>query len=145
VSETEVLDRRQGGHQTEILVDDPDALSVVLVERPEVDVAPTKAHTGAMIGLDVPGEQLDQRGLARAVLADERVNLARANLQMGMVERDLPRICLRETFDVENERGARITPGPLSIDQLGRHRPAPERGAGGMVFDTVFVSLPRGP
>jgi hypothetical protein len=59
-----------------------------------------------MIGLDVPGEQLDQRGLAGAVLAHERMNLSRANLQMGMVERDLPGIRLRETFDVENERGA---------------------------------------
>ena len=93
-------------------MNDADASTIVLVECPEVDRVSAEAHFGAVVGLDVSGEQLDQRRLAGTVLADECVDLTRAHLEMSAVESDLPRVGLGELADVENQRGARITPGP---------------------------------
>ena len=55
----------------------------------------------AGVGLVVAGEDLDQRRLAGAVLADERVDLAGGDVDADVVERDLPRERLRKVFDSE--------------------------------------------
>jgi len=95
-----------------------------------------------VIGLHVAAEQLDQRRLARTVLADERVDLARTHLQRGTIERHLARICLGQIDDVENGRGARIAPGPRVFSQFSGHRTGPVRRSIGTMFFTKLVSPP---
>ena len=103
---------------------DADALAVVVAEVPQVDGAAVELDRSAMVGLDVTAEQLDERRLPRAVLAHEGVHLSGAHLEAGRVERDLPRVRLRQRVDAKNSGGvgACTDPTGLFIDQR-RHGP----------------------
>src|SRR4029077_5151429 len=58
---------------------DPGAAGVHRVA--EADLLALQLH-GALIGDEPPGQRLDQAGLARAVVADHREDLARVELQV---------------------------------------------------------------
>ncbi len=69
----DVLRDGEVGHQTELLIDGADAQFV----RPEGAVyfdQPIVEQNPARVALDCPGQNLDQRGLARPVLSDNGVH-----------------------------------------------------------------------
>jgi hypothetical protein len=72
----------------------------------EVELRPRHLD-GALVGQVVAGEGLDQRRLARAVLADECVHLAGADDDVDAVERALAGEGLREPVDRERRDVAR--------------------------------------
>ena len=113
--EAEVVDRRQRRHEAEVLVDDADLLALGLAERPQVDGLAAELHVGAVVGPHVAGEQLDQRRLARAVLPDERMDLAGQDLERRPVEGHLTWIGLgaSDVEDVPERTGERLGPDVL--------------------------------
>jgi hypothetical protein len=65
----------------------------------------------AVVGLVGAGEDLDQGRLAGTVLADQRVNLAPAQLERDAVQCQDARESLRDLLDVEDD----------GADAAGRH------------------------
>jgi hypothetical protein len=61
----------------------------------------------AGLGHDAAAEHLDERRLARAVLADERMDLARVELEIDGRERTHAGERFREGGDAEKRRGGR--------------------------------------
>ena len=83
-------------------MDDAQLPTLAALERPQVDGLAAEGHVCAVIGPHVAGEQLDQRRLARPVLADEGMHLSGADLERRVVERDLTGIGLGQRPDVED-------------------------------------------
>src|SRR5438093_2955615 len=84
--EEDVLGRRQLRHQRQLLVDDVDADAADgerIAERQRVSLEP--GFPG--IGHHRPPEDLDERGFPRAVLAQQRVDLARPQLEVDAFQR----------------------------------------------------------
>ena len=76
-SERDVLDGAHRPDEPEVLMNEPNARrggGSAVTEGQRLTVDPRLRTVG--VGLVIPGEHLDQRRLARTVLADERVNLA---------------------------------------------------------------------
>ena len=87
VAHEDVLGDRQVREQPRLLVDDGDP-ELAGVGRPaEDDRARRRARPMPVSGLVDAGQDLDERALAGAVLADERVDLAGAQLQRHVGER----------------------------------------------------------
>ena len=89
VAEEDVLGDRQVGHQGELLVDDHDALGLGVVDGREADGAAAVVDLALVAAsrLDA-GEHLHERGLAGAVLAADRVDLALVDRQGHVLEGD---------------------------------------------------------
>ena len=101
--EGEVLDGVQRADEAEVLVHEADAGvggGLAVAERRAVVRGPTPVASSG-VGLVVAGEDLDQRRLAGAVLADEGVDLAGGDVERNVVEGDLPGKGLREVFDAQ--------------------------------------------
>jgi len=100
-----------------------------------------QAHRAA-IGFDEAVYHLDQRGLARAILAQERVDLALADIERHGIIGDHARIGLGEAIDAEQRRGhARLSPPLGGAAPCGFRDPRPafggsamDCGAGGLLF-----------
>ena len=60
----------------------------------------------AVVGLQLAGDQAQQRGLARAVAADEADLVPRRNARRGLVEDDAPLDAVGEVVDVQHGRKA---------------------------------------
>jgi hypothetical protein len=75
VADEHVLGDRQVGEEARLLVDDGDP-EIPRLGGSRDDDRPAGELDGALVGLVDPRERLDERALARAVLADERVDLA---------------------------------------------------------------------
>ena len=58
--------------------------------------------TEPLVGVEAAGEDRDQSGFARAVLAEQHMNLARFEREVHMVERDDARITLGEAARFDN-------------------------------------------
>ena len=108
----EVVDGVQRADEAEVLVHEADS-------RVGRGLAVTEARAGrrrptpvrlAGVGLVVAGEDLDQRRLAGAVLADERVDLTGGDVDADIVEGDLTGKGLREVFDPQ--RVGHVAPHP---------------------------------
>ncbi len=80
--EAHVLRHRQVGNDRGILIDRHDAGSTRFGGRAEGDPLPREDHF-ALIGRKHAGDDLDQRALARAIRAHERMGFAGANFQVG--------------------------------------------------------------
>src|SRR5919109_1029954 len=89
--------------QREILVDDLDPETRRVARAVNVHGCAFDQHVALVEGVD-PGDALDQRRLAGAVVADERHDLARTNLEVDPVERLHGAERLRGVFDLQ-ERG----------------------------------------
>ena len=110
------LRHREAGHEVELLVDEADAELVDRVwrwcgERLAVDDDPPGVRE-----MDA-GEDLDDGGLARTVLADEAMHLAGAHLERRVTERLDPREPLVDPGHVEY-RVALRRPSPSGIGRL---------------------------
>ncbi len=106
-AQREVLGDRQIGEERRVLMDGDHAQPSRLDRREAVDGLAVD-DDGAAVGRGRAGEDPHQRGLAGAVFADERVDLARAHVERGVgqradacvgfgeVRRDEHRYCNRE-------------------------------------------------
>jgi hypothetical protein len=74
------------------------------------DVAPVEADPSG-VGLELAGQLSDQRGLAGAVRADERVGLALADGERHVVGCAQRTECLAQVVDLEQEFAHRLAPG----------------------------------
>ena len=107
--EAQVLDRGQAVDEAEILVHEADAVLgrlLAVADRQRVAIDESR---GAGIGLVIPGEDLDQRGFPRAVLADQRVHAAGVDDEIDAVKRDLTGKRLAQSADRQHgcHRGGR--------------------------------------
>ncbi len=83
----DVLRDRQVGEERGLLVDDGDARLLRLGGRREVDVLAVEAELARVAAVE-PGDDLHERGLARAVLADEGVDRAGIEAQAAGAQCD---------------------------------------------------------
>ena len=89
VAEKDVLGHRQDRNQHEVLVDHADPARDGVGRLADRDWAPVEQDL-ALVGRRQPVEDVHQRRLAGAVLAEERMDLARPNLQVDPVVGDDP-------------------------------------------------------
>ena len=78
------VERRRDG---EVLIDGLDAGSPRVAWRVEVRALAVEEDL-ALVGLQRPRERFDQCGLAGAVVADNREDLSRVQLEIGSIQRD---------------------------------------------------------
>ena len=127
-AEGQVVDDAEVTDEAEVLVHEAEAGVPPGARRARVHRIPVDGDRAARIGVVVAGENLDQRRLPGAVLADQRVDLAAHHLEVHVVERQLTRKRLRQAGDredglwVDHEstptwRGTRPRsgPGPTSL------------------------------
>ncbi len=77
-SQREVVHRVQLVHEPEVLVDEAQPLRHVMSER---ELLALELGARARVGRVIRGQRLDQRRLSGAVLSDERVHFARADVE----------------------------------------------------------------
>ena len=99
-SHEDVLGHREVGEERELLVDERDP------PRPRVPgrgrrVGPASQLHGAAVRAQEAGQAGEQRALARSVLSDERVHLARPDLQAGPVQGHRGAEALRDPGETE--------------------------------------------
>ncbi len=85
--EEDVLVHRQLGDQVQFLVDHRDAAVLGLARVVKRDRLPVEQHRAIEFGIDT-AHDLHERGLARAVLAYQTVDLARVHVEGHVLERD---------------------------------------------------------
>ncbi len=85
-ADEDVLRHRQVGHQVQLLVDDADAQLLRRFRARDDDLVALETN-GPGVGLVDPAEHLHEGRLAGSVLADQRVDLARVQLERRLVER----------------------------------------------------------
>src|SRR5690606_1981577 len=87
VAQHDVLPDREVRTEVDLLIDGGDAGPLRVGRRREDAAAPRDGDLTGVDGVDA-GERLDERRLARAVLAHERVDLAGAQREVHTVERE---------------------------------------------------------
>ncbi len=100
----DVLGDRAKGNEVDFLINRANAGGLRLLRRVEVDIAPSEADSPTITTIGA-GEDLDQRRLAGAVLADERMNFAGGDAQ--------PRI--RQGSDAGKRFGDMLHPQQLGL------------------------------
>ena len=86
VAEEDVVGDGQPVDQVELLVDRGDAQAPWRPAGRRADAGSPRQEMCALVGLVRAGQDLDQRGLAGAVLAEEAVHLAGADVEVDAVE-----------------------------------------------------------
>ena len=110
VAEGDVLGDGHLRKQREVLPDDADAEGAGRDRRHRVDPLAEVVHLGAGIGRIDAGDDLDQRALARAVLAGEAVHFPGQHLERDVLERAHAAEGLRDMREAERRRDrARIS------------------------------------
>ncbi len=102
VGQEDVLGDRQLRDQRQLLVDDDDALLLAVLDPTEVALLALVEELAVVRPVRVDaGHDLHQGGLAGTVLADQRVDLARANGEAHVLERLDARELLRDVAHLE--------------------------------------------
>ncbi|MNN22036.1 hypothetical protein D3C81_1353790 [compost metagenome] len=104
-AEEQVVRHRHLRHQGELLEYRADAQAARMLHRLQVDFA-TVEHQRA-VALVRPGDDRDQRRLARAVLAEQHVDFAGQHLEVDIVERDDTGITLADAAALQAWRSGR--------------------------------------
>jgi hypothetical protein len=97
--------------ERELLVDDSDPVRARVLRRVDANRLAVELDL-AGVGRHDPGEDLHQRRLAGAVLADDGVDRAARDVQVHAVERLHAAEALREAADADGEWGGRAR-GPV--------------------------------
>ena len=97
VADRDVVGHRQIGDQRQLLEDADDAGRVGRRRRRERDRLAVEQHA-ALVGLHDAGHDLDQRRLARAVLAEHRVDAAGLDDEVGLLQRAHAAVALRDAL-----------------------------------------------
>ena len=106
-TEREVLHDAERPHETEVLVHDMQVSAFMRIEGCDVDGLAVETHHRAWIGLVVPGEDLDEGGFSRTVLAHECVDLPGQDLHRHVVQRNLAGEAFTQRLDVDERLLAR--------------------------------------
>jgi hypothetical protein len=117
VAHREVVAGVERRDQPEVLVHEPQPGVVARAGRPEGQGHAVDEHLRARVRLVVTGENLDQRGLAAAVLAHQRAHLAGLEIDVDIDQRTLAGEGLRESADLES--GRRRHPAPRDSGRGG--------------------------
>ena len=100
LADEEILDDRQRGDKTEVLMHEADPVPSELARlQGQLDLVVVDQQPAARVGRVVASENLDQRRLARTILAEQAVDLAPHDLQAGSGQCPLPTEGFREVFD----------------------------------------------
>ena len=102
-TEVHVLDDVEVVAEREVLVDDLDAEPGRVLRAVDRDLLPVRVHLALVHRVD-PGDALDERRLAGAVVADERHDLAGPHLEVDVVEREDRAEALRDASRLEPRR-----------------------------------------
>ena len=101
-ADAHVLAHCQVAHEPEVLVDERQSLQVKLVAvHGRADLLAVEQHLAAGVGLVHSAHQFDERRLARAVLADEAVDLAGSHREVGVGQHRDTRESLRQPRHLE--------------------------------------------
>src|SRR5580704_4671068 len=100
----DVLRRGQLADEAQVLVDESQAPPAGVGRRPEVQRLAVHEYPPARVRQVKPGQDLDQRRLAGAVLADERVDRTAVDVERHIRERPLPGKGLRQVLDRHQRR-----------------------------------------
>ena len=100
------VERRRDG---EVLVDGLDPGAPRVAWRAEVHALAVEADL-PLVRLQCSRERLDQCRLAGAVVADDREDLARVELEVGPVQRDDVSVALDDPARLEDRRDGVLTP-----------------------------------
>ena len=121
-TDSHVLAHGEVGDQPEVLVDEGEAFIVqpARVDR-RADALPVDEDLAAMVGTVDTADELDQRGLARPVLPDERVDLTRPNLEVGVLQHGHSSERLRQGADFKPRCGHLRNTSSCSSNR-SRHR-----------------------
>ena len=144
VADEHVLGDGQVREQPRLLVDDGDARAPGRGPGRASTIGSPSSSTVPVSGLVDAGQDLDERALARAVLADQRVDLAGAQL-----ERDVGQRLGRARTAWRRRAARRPAAPPRSLGAAARSRGAPARspspcGAGrAAAASTGCTSMPR--
>ena len=111
VADEHVLGDGQVREQPRFLVDDGDAERTGVRRSVEHDRLAVELHRPA-VGLMDAGQRLDERALARAVLPNQRVDLAGAQLEGNVVQR----LRRRKRFDMSRSATAAATVTDAGLD-----------------------------
>ena len=118
VAQEQVLRDRQVAHQRELLVDDDDAAFLAGLDVLEVARLAVEEDLAVVVAVRIDAaEHLHQRRLAGAVLATDRMDLAAADREVDVVEREDTRELLGD--------------GPHVQDRVVDHAGQPSSRAGG--------------
>ena len=103
VAEEDVLGHGQLGEQQQLLEHGGDAGGLRLLRAAEVDLAPVDADRARVRPVDA-GDDLDQRRLAGAVLAQQRMDLAGTDVEADVVQRPHAGERLAQALDRQHRR-----------------------------------------
>ena len=133
-AEPDVVEHRAGLGDEDLLEDRDDAAALRLARRPDRrDELAVELDLAGVRGVDA-AEDLDQRRLAGAVLADERVDLAGAQLEGGVADRLGRAERLGDVGDAQERRRPAIArrpcgrPAAALLGARGVHRSAASGG-----------------
>ncbi len=107
VFEQQVLRHRQVREQVQLLVHDADA-GAVRIRRRARTVRPAVERDVSLVGDVDAGEQIDQRRLARAVLAEQHVRLAARDVERHVLQRHDPGEMLTDASQLEKRADHRV-------------------------------------
>ena len=141
LAEDDVLGDGQDRDEHEVLVDHADPAGDRVRGTGQVDLGAIEQDR-ALVGRGQPVEDVHQGGLAGAVLAEQRVDLARPDVEIDVVVGDDARIPLRDAAHLERGcldhrnvdvrdlgRGASLVIGQSSLTRLGYEERADRRSA----------------
>ncbi len=115
VAEDDVLGHGEDGDQHEVLVDHPDAAGDRVGRARDADHLAVDEHF-PLVGLDQPVEDVHERALAGAVLAEEGMDLAGPDIEVDVVVGEHARELLRDPAHAERRghprQRARAAPLP---------------------------------
>src|SRR2546427_9038427 len=121
-AEEEVLLDRQVGHEAELLEYGADAALPRVVDGAELDGRPAQEDV-AGVGAERASDDVDERGLARTILAKQDVDLSGSQIEVDAVEGLYTGEPLAHPAQAEEGRGPRADlPGPAELH--ARRRPA---------------------
>ena len=101
-TERKVLDQIQRVDEGQVLMDEPEARLARGGGGPEADLLASDDHRRAVLGAVESGQQLDQGRLARPVLPDQGMDLARRDVEIDREQGASARERLREVRDLED-------------------------------------------
>ena len=125
MAEHQVLRDRQVGQQVHLLIDGTDTQLLGLQGRTGVDRGAVQDDRAPVPAIGA-GQALDQRGLARAVLAQQGVDLARRDVQVDIVQRARAGKQLGQRPDRQQHRHSfQGSGGPVAARPRGISSPSP--------------------
>jgi hypothetical protein len=121
-AQANVLGHRHPLHQPQVLVDERDRLPAPVAAAPSALRPAFKKDLAAIGGVNA-GQQLDERGFARTVLAQQREDFAGVHVERNLVDRLRAAETLAHLLEAKQRRlhgAAAVTHGSKTSKLIGR-------------------------